>query len=200
MNQIPVDLNVFRDDAELKYMARHRQESGLRFIGNVHVKHTRKDKVLWDAWEPEHNTFTTEGMAYLLNIIFGTTSKTGAAIWYVGIFKNDVTPAVGDTAATKLGAAGTYGECQDSDYDSPATNKPAYTIASTSTATCTNAASKATFVIAASITVYGAFLGDAAAKTATSGKLMCAKRFASSRAVIADDELAVTYAITCTTS
>lgn len=200
MIQTPMDLSIFRDDAELKYMARHRQESGLRFIGNVHVKHTRQDKVLWDAWEPTHNTFTTEGMAYLLNIIFGTTSKTAAGIWYVGIFKNDVTPAVGDTAAAKLGASGTYGECQDADYDSPATNKPAYTIASTSSAVCTNAASKATFVMNASITVYGAFLSDAAAKTATTGHLMCAKRFASSRAVIADDELAVTYQITCTTS
>jgi len=200
MNQIPIDLNNFRDDAELKYMARHRQESGLGFIGNVHVKHTRKDKILHDAWEPTHNTFTTEGMAYLLNIIFGTTSKAASAIWYVGIFKADVTPAVGDTAAAKLGAAGTYSECQDADYDSPATDKPGYTIAATSSAVCTNSASKATFVMAAGITVYGAFLSDAAAKTATSGHLMCAKRFASSRAVIADDELAVTYAITCTTS
>ncbi len=200
MNQIPVDLNHFRDDAELKYMAKHRHESGLRFIGNVHVKHARRDKILHDAWEPEHNTFTTEGMAYLLNIIFGTTSKTGAAIWYVGIFKADVTPALSDTAAAKLGASGTYSECQDADYDDPATNKPAYTIASTSTAVCTNSASKGTFVMNASITVYGAFLSDAAAKTATSGHLMCAKRFASSRAVIADDELAVTYQITATTS
>jgi len=200
MNQIPIDLSNLRDDAELKYRARHKEECGLRFIGNVHVKHTRQDKVLWDAWEPIHNTFTTEGMAYLLNILFGTTSKTGAAIWYVGIFKADVTPAVGDTAAAKLGAAGTYSECQDADYDSPATNKPGYTIAATSSAVCSNSASKATFVMAASITVYGAFLSDAAAKTATSGHLMCAKRFASSRAVIADDELAVTYQITCTTS
>lgn len=200
MEKIPVDLSNIRDDADLKYAAKHRQESGLRFIGNVHVKHTRQDKVLHDAWEPEHNTFTTEGLAYLLNIIFGTTSKAASAIWYVGIFKADVTPALSDTAAAKLGASGTYQECQDADYDSPATNKPGYTIAATSTAVCTNAASKAIFVMNASITVYGAFLSDAAAKTATSGHLMCAKRFASSRAVIADDELAVTYQISCTTS
>jgi len=200
MKGLPIDFTSFRDDAAVKYAAKHAGESGLGFIGNVHVKHTRGDKILHDAWEPEHNTFTTEGMAYLLNIIFGATSKAAAAIWYVGIFKSDVTPAVGDTIAAKLGASGTYGECQDADYDDPATNKPAYTIATTTTAVCTNSASKATFVMAASITVYGAFLSDAAAKTATSGHLMCAKRFAASRAVIADDELAVTYQITCTTS
>lgn len=200
MNEIPINLGDLRDCSELGYAARHVRESGLKFIGNVRVEHTRQHKILHDAWEPKPNTFTTEGMAYLLNILFGTTSKAGSAIWYVGIFKADVTPAVGDTAAVKLGAAGTYSECQDADYDSPATDKPGYTIAATSTAVCTNAASKATFVMNAGITVYGAFLSDAAAKTATSGHLMCAKRFASSRAVIADDELAITYQITCTTS
>jgi hypothetical protein len=195
-----LNLQRFRDIADLRYAARHRQESGIKLTGNVHLKHTRGGLVLLEGWEPNPNTFTTEGMAYLLNIIFGTTSKTGSAIWYVGIFKGDVTPAVGDTAAAKLGAAGTYQECQDADYDAPLTNKPSYTIAATSTAVCTNAAAKANFVMNAGITVYGAFLGDAAAKTGTGGKLMCAKRFASSRAVIADDELAVTYQITCTTS
>jgi hypothetical protein len=137
-------------------------------------------------------------MARILNIVF--RAQTTEAAIYVGIFKNNVTPAVGDTAAVKLGAAGTYGECQDADYDSPATNKPAYTIASTSTATCTNAASPASFTINASITIYGAFLSTAAAKTATSGTLFCAKAFSSSRAVIADDVLSVTYVISCTTS
>jgi hypothetical protein len=139
-------------------------------------------------------------MAYLLNIIFGNVSKAAAAIFYCGLFKTNVTPALGDTAAAKLGAAGSYGECQDADYDSPATDKPAYTIASTSTASCTNAASTASFTIAGSITVYGAFLSTVAAKTATTGVLMCAKKFSTARAVIADDVLACTYVISCTTS
>ena len=153
-----------------------------------------------DSITKKTNSITTEGMAYLLNIIFGTTSKTGSAIFYVGIFKNNVTPAVGDTAAAKLGAAGAYGECQDADYDSPATDKPSYTIATTSTATCTNAASPASFTIAGGITVYGAFLSTSKAKTATDGYLMCAKKFSASRAVIDDDVLSVTYVITATTS
>lgn len=186
------------DRLDIRYAAKYRQESGLQFTGNVHLKHTRGKQVLHNAWEPTHNTFTTEGMARLLNIVF-RAQATEAAI-YCGIFKNNVTPAVGDTAAAKLGAAGTYGECQDADYDSPLTNKPAYTIAATSSAVCTNAAAAASFTMAGSITVYGAFLSTVAAKTGTTGTLFCAKAFTTPRQVIDNDVLAVTYSITATTS
>jgi hypothetical protein len=199
MDRISLNLTDFRDNAALKYAAKHMQESGLNLHGHVFTDHFRKGKLIHSC-DQGGNTFTTEGMAYLLNIIFGATSKAASAIFYVGIFKNNVTPAVGDTAAAKLGAAGTYGECQDADYDSPATDKPGYTIAVTSTATCTNSASAASFTMNAGITVYGAFLSTEKAKTATTGYLMCAKKFSSARAVIADDVLSVTYAITCTTS
>jgi hypothetical protein len=199
MKRIPIDLTNLRDSAEVRYAARHFMEAGLNFHGHVFTDHYRDGKLIHTC-DQGGNTFTTEGMAYLLNVIFGTTSKAGSAIFYVGIFKNNVTPAVGDTAAAKLGAAGTYGECQDADYDSPATNKPSYTIASTSTASCTNSASAAAFTIADSITVYGAFLSTETAKTATTGTLMCAKKFSSARAVIDNDVLSVTYAISCTTS
>lgn len=199
IKRIPLLLNPFRDSDVLKYAHKHKQESGLNFHGHVFTDHYRDGKLIHSC-DQGGNTFTTEGMAYLLNIIFGTTSKAGSAIFYVGIFKNNVTPSVSNTAAACLGASGTYGECQDADYDSPATNKPSYTIASTSTASCTNAASAASFTMNASITVYGAFLSTAMAKTATSGYLMCAKAFTASRAVIADDVLAVTYQVSCTTS
>ena len=199
MNKIPIDLSNLRDSAETRYRAKHAIEAGLQFHGHVFTDHFRDGQLIHQC-DQGGNTFTTEGMAYLLNIIFGTTSKAGSAIWYVGIFKNNVTPAVGDTVAAKLGAAGTYGECQDADYDTPLTNKPAYTIAATVTAVCTNAAAAASFTMAAGITVYGAFLSTVAAKTATTGYLMCAKAFTSPRAVIDNDVLAVTYQITCTTS
>jgi hypothetical protein len=184
------------DRLDIRYAAKYRVESGLQPHGLVTCDHFRGGNLIHTQTGP--NTFTTEGMARILNISF-RAQATEAAI-YVGIFKNNVTPAVGDTAAAKLGAAGTYGECQDADYDSPATNKPAYTMASTSTAVATNTASKATFTMAAGITVYGAFLSTVAAKTGTTGTLFCAKAFTSARAVIDDDELAVTYQLTLTTS
>ena len=196
---IPIDLGNIRDSAEARYAAKHFMESGLNFHGHVFTDHFRDGKLIHSC-DQGGNTFTTEGLNYLLDIIFGTTSKAGSAIWYVGIFKNNVTPGLTDTATAKLGAGGSYGECQDADYDSPATNKPAYTIAAAGSGSCTNAASAASFTIAGSITVYGAFLGSGAAKTDTTGKLMCAKKFTTARAVVDNDVLAVTYIITATTS
>jgi len=196
---IPIDRGNIRDSAEARYAAKHFMESGINFHGHVFTKHFREGKLIHEC-DQGGNTFTTEGLNYLLEIMFGTTSKAGSAIFYVGIFKNNVTPALGDTVAAKLGAAGTYGECQDADYDSPATNKPAYTIAAAASSSCTNAAAAASFTIAGSITVYGAFLSTVAAKTATTGYLMCAKKFTTARAVIDNDVLAVTYVIACTTS
>jgi hypothetical protein len=187
-----------RDNPIVRYAIKHLYESGLQFHGQVTCDHYRDGNLIHT--QTGRNTFTTEGMAYLLNIIFGTTSKTGAAIFYVGIFKNNVTPGLTDTAAAKLGASGSYGECQDADYSSPATNKPSYVIASTSIASCTNAASAASFTIGQGITVYGAFLSTSPAKTAVDGYLMCAKKFGTARAVILADVLAVTYVVTATTS
>lgn len=197
-NPIGVKLDEFRDSLALRYAMKHLHESQLGFHGLVTCEHYRDRKLIHT--QTGSNIFTTEGMAMILNCIFKAVA-TNVAI-YVGIFKNDVTPLVTHTAVTHLGNAGTalYGECLDADYDSPATNKPVYTIATTATAVCTNTASKATFVMNAGITVYGAFLSTVAAKTASTGTLICAKKFTASRAVIADDELAVTYQVTCTSS
>jgi hypothetical protein len=194
-------MNIFeklRNDRDLKYGFEHRHESGLKLQGIVTADHYREGNLIHT--QIGLNTFTTEGMARLLNIIFGDQSKAGAPIFYVGIFHNNVTPGVGDTAAACLGAAGTYGESQDADY-TPNTNKPAYVIASTATASCTNAAAAATFtIVVASVTIYGAFLSTVPAKTATTGYLFAAKKFGTARAVITADVLAVTYVISCTTS
>lgn len=202
---MPVSVNSLisniRDDAEARYALKHRVDSHAALHGIWQCDQYRKGELISGGYLEPPNTFTTEGMAYLLNVMFFTTSKAGSLIWYVGIFKNNVTPAVGNTAAVCLGAAGTYGECQDADYDSPLTDKPSYTTATTATASITNAvAGKATFVMLAAITVYGAFLSTVAAKTATTGYLMCGKKFTASRAVVDDDELLITYQINLSTS
>ena len=169
----------------------------LAFEGMVTLEHFRGDRLLQK--EVGKNTFTTEGMAFILNTMFHDIAKTASHVFYVGIFKNNITPALADTAA-KLGSGNAYGECQDSDYDSPLTNRPSYITEDTTTAVISNVNSKAHFIMNASITVYGAFLTNRAAKTDATGTLMCAKRFGTPRAVIADDEIYVTYQITCTTS
>jgi hypothetical protein len=196
MHKVNPAIESILDRLDIRYARKHQEESGLVLHGDVTLDHYRGGSLVHT--QTGSNTFTTEGMARILNVQF-RAQATDAAI-YVGIFKNNVTPATGNTAAVCLGAGGTYGECQDADYDSPATNRPAYTIASTSTASCTNAASAASFTMHASITVYGAFLASSQAKTATTGTLFCGKAFGTARAVIDADVLAVTYVLTTTTS
>lgn len=193
-----MELELSRDNGDLVYANKHLMESGLGFMGHVTLEHFRKGELIHK--QSGKNIFTTEGRNHLLDVMFGTTGKAAAAGFYVGIFKSNQTPAAGDTAAVKLGAAGTYLECQDVDY-TPNTNKPVYTIAASGSSICTNAASPAVFtIVAASITIYGAFLSTAIAKTATTGVLMCAKAFSPSRAVITADVLSVTYVVTATSS
>jgi hypothetical protein len=192
---IGVKLDSFRDDLALRYAAKYMPESKLGFQGIVTCEHFRDGKMIHT--QTGKNIFTAEGINHMLNVVFVATARD--AVMYVGIFKGNVTPADGDTSAVKLGSGGGYTACQDADYDSPATNHATYT-GVVSSKSCTNTASKATFVIAGSITVYGAYLTNNQAKTATAGKLICAKLFTSSRAVIADDELAITYVINVTSS
>lgn len=200
---IPKDniIESLRSDPDARYAAKHPVESGIELQGICQCDQYRDGQLIAGGYPEPPNTFTTEGMARMLNIIFHDIAKAASEIWYVGIYKNNVTPAVGNTAAVHLGAAGTYGACQDADYDVPATNCPSYTTADTATASITNdVAGKAEFTIAASITIYGAYLTSIQAKTGTSGYLMAAKKFANARVVIAGDKLAVKYAINLTTS
>jgi len=189
-------MNIITDEKDIQYAMKYLAESNLAMHGHVWTEHFRKGKLL--AFDDQgSNTFTTEGMASILNTYFKHVT-TPAAI-YCGVFKNNVVPALADTAAAKLGAGGTYGECQDADY-TPATNRPEYVIATTSTAAITNTASKAEFTVAGAATWYGAFLATSQAKTATTGALVCAKKFTTARTVEIADVINVIYAITMTTS
>ena len=194
-------IESLRSDPDARYAAKHPIESGIGLQGIWQCDQYRKGELVSGGIPELPNTFIYEGVARMLNIIFHDISKAASEIWYVHLFKNNVTPATGNTSAAHMGAAGTYGICQDADYDSPATNAPAYTTADATSNTITNSvAGKAEFTIATSITVYGACLSTIQAKTGTSGYLISGKKFSASRAVIADDELAVSYGITVTTS
>lgn len=197
---IPVKMNIepILENRELQYALKH-QGDGCKFCGKWRADQYRNGELISGGHQEPCNLLTIEGLAKLHNIMFWETSKAASKIWYIGCFKSNVTPAAGNTAATALGAAGTYGALQDADTD-PATNYPLYDTATTATAVITNAAAKAEFTIKAGITVYGAFLSSIQAKTGVSGTLMAAKRFTASRAVIADDVLAIEYELTATSS
>lgn len=187
-----------RSNDEMMYALKHHRD-GLQFQGIWQCDQFRDGKLISGGYPESPNIFMTVGIGRMLTVYFHDIAKAAEEIFYVGIFKANITPAAADTSA-KLGNGNAYLECQDADYDDPATDKPGYTTVDTAIATVTNAASKAHFVMNASITVYGAFLNTDKAKTAATGYLTCAKKFSASRAVIADDELDITYAISVTSS
>lgn len=174
------------------------KERSVQWRGDVFLDHKRNGEFLCFEEHMGKNIVPTEGLNTLLDTAVGAATQITA--WYVGIFKGNYTPLSTATAATALGSGGLFTECLDADYDAPATNRPAYTIVAASGGVITNSASKAEFTMAASITVYGAFLASSQAKTATTGKLLAAKKFDASRAVIDNDILYITYQLSATSA
>lgn len=173
------------------------RDQRISFQGEVWLDHRRNGEYLCFEEYQGKNIIPTEGLNYLLDAAIAN-QQSAITSWYVGIFKNNVTPLAADTAS-KLGAAGAYGECQDADYASPV-SRPAFTLVAASGGVITNAASKAEFTISAGITVYGAFLTNNSSKTANTGKLLAAKKFDSARTVVSGDIISVVYQITALSS
>lgn len=152
--------------------------------GIFDFEHIRNGETI-DRWSTP-NLVTNEGLNHILGVEFhGDTQITS---WYIGLFEGNYTPVAGVTAATITAAAT---ECTA--YDSA--TRPAYDEAAAASQSITNSASRASFVFNATKTIYGAFLVSASAKSATTGTLFAASRFAASKAVVDDDELLVTYTI-----
>jgi hypothetical protein len=113
---------------------------------------------------------------------------TQISTWYIGLFEANYTPVASVTAATITSAST---ECTA--YDEA--TRQEYEEAAASAQSITNSANRATFTFNATKTVYGAFLVSASAKSATSGTLFSAARFGSSKAVVDDDQLLLTYTL-----
>lgn len=160
-------------------------DNKLRVGGVFHCEHVRGGEVI-DSWE-QPNLVCNEGLNSLLDVYFhGTTQIT---TWYLGLFEGNYTPVATVTAATITSAST---ECTA--YDEA--TRVAFDEAAASSQSITNSASKATFTFNATKTIYGAFLASASAKSATTGTLFSAARFSSSKAVVDDDQLLLTYTFT----
>ena len=136
------------------------------------------------------NTFTNEGLDYLLNAAFGG----GAAItqFFLAPFSGNVTPNAGWTAASFPGTATEF-----TAYT--AGTRPQWVEANAASRTIGNTASQAVFTFSAGgpYNLYGMALLSASAKSATSGILVAAMRFAAPRLnQLAGDRLAIEYTLT----
>lgn len=159
------------------------------------VEHWRGDKLL--SKDQSHNVCTTEGLNKLLNVMFGGagTGNTQVTTWYICVFEDDYTPLISDTYAVPG-----YNELAAASFTEAA--RVAFVESTAVAKSTTNSASKASFAITASKTIYGAALvgggtdATTCEDTAGGGTLYCASRFSSSKAVENGDTLKVQITIT----
>jgi len=135
------------------------------------------------------NTFTNEGLNYVLNAAFGG----GAPItqFFLAPFSSNVTPNAGWTAATFPGAATEF-----TAYTNP--TRPQWVEANSDGQVIGNTASQAVFTFNAGgpYNLYGMALLSSSAKGAATGVLAAAMRFAAPRLnQLAGDRLAVEYTL-----
>lgn len=154
----------------------------LKLGGRFHVDHIRAGEKIDEFEFP--NLVVNQGLNHILDVVFH--GATAVSPWYLGLFEGNYTPVATVTAAT-ITAAST--ECTA--YDEA--TRQAYDEAAAASQSITNSASKATFTMNASKTIYGAFLISNSAKSATTGTLLAAGRFGTSKSVDDDDQLLLTY-------
>lgn len=150
--------------------------------GVYKLQHIRDGKVIDE--EILKNLVVDQGLNYLLSVSLAAGSQLSS--WYLGIFEGNYTPVPTDTAAT---IAANSTEC--SAYAGGA-RKP-WTPGAVASKSVSNSASRGDFVFNATKTIYGAFLISNATINGTSGTLFSAARFATSKAVVNNDELLLTY-------
>lgn len=157
--------------------------------GMWEVEHWRKGRLL--GKDVTKNLVCNQGLNHILDVVLH--GITPVSPWYVAIFEGNYTPVPTVTAAT-VAADST----ESTAYDEA--TRVEYNEAAAASQSITNSANKATFTINATKTIYGAFLASASAKSASSGTLLAIARFGTSRAVIDDDVILVTYQLTAASS
>jgi len=164
--------------------------NGAAVVGGYFDFELVRDGKVIDKWQ-EKNIVVNEGLNYLLDAaLYGAGQETP---WYIGIFEGNYTPLATDTAAN-ITANSTESTAYSEGF------RQTWTSAGSASQLITNSASKATFTINDTKTIYGAFLVSASAKSATTGTLFAASKFGTARSVIATDELLVTYTVEAATA
>ena len=142
--------------------------------------------------EPEEfsdNLVVTEGLNYILGAAL--RGVTPVSNWFIAIFGGDVTVGAAWTAANFTSNA-----TELTAYTASA--RPAWSPAVVAGGVITSFAAKAEFVANSTITVRGAGLLSASAKSATTGTLVAASRFTTDKGLADGEILDVGYQLTLT--
>ena len=139
-----------------------------------------------EKWrELNDNLIVTVGLNSLLTEYFKGSSYT--ATWCVGL-KSTGTALAADTMSSHSSWT------EITDYSESV--RQTIVLGTPAAGSVDNSASKATFSINGTTTIYGAFLANASAKGGTGGTLYGVVDFGSSRAVISGDTLEITVTLT----
>jgi len=139
-----------------------------------------------EKWrELNDNLIVTVGLNDLLDKYFKGSTYTAA--WYIGL-KGTGTALAADTMSSHSSWA------VDANYSESV--RQTLTLGTPSAGSVNNSASKATFSINGTTTIYGAFLTSSNTKSGTAGTLYGVVDFGSSRAVISGDTLEITVTLT----
>lgn len=162
-------------------------------VGGIFTfQHIRDGKII-DEWE-SRNIIVNQGLNYILGAsLAGDTPLTA---WYVGLFKNNYSPLSTDTQALFPGVG--VGNEATTEY-SEAT-RPLWVDAGAASQSITNSASPAVFTFVSPVTIYGALLSSNSTKGGTTGTLLAASKFSSSKVMAASDSLNIGYTITASST
>jgi hypothetical protein len=149
------------------------------------IDHVRNGEIIHS--QTVDNLVVDQGLSHLLDVTFNGATQITA--WYLGLYEANYTPQADDTAAN-ISSRST----ESTAYTEG--TRPTFTTVAASGNAVTNAASRATFTINATKTMYGIFLASNSAKQSTSGTLISVALFTNARSVISGDELVVTYTLT----
>ena len=159
-------------------------------IGGV-LRHTHIDAAGNEDVAVDPNLIVNEGLNYILNAALGGQSQVGA--FFLAPFSGNVTPAAGWTGANFASNATEFTAYTNS------TRLPWTTVPATAQSignSAALAAATATFSAGGPYNLYGVGLLQASAKSATTGVLVAAVRFASPRLnMAAGDKLAFEYVL-----
>ena len=143
-----------------------------------------------DSWK-ETNIVPTEGLNHIINTVLNGGAQVST--WYLGLYEGNYTPVAGDTMATFPGLA-----TETTAYT--ASTRLAGVFSAAAGGVSDNSASKAEFEFNASKTIYGGFISSVATKSSTSGTLLSAVKFTTSKAMESGATLRVTAGLTLTSS
>lgn len=153
------------------------------------------DRINGGEWTRTENLIPTEGLAHILNVALGTTSKPASL--HLALFSAAAQPAANWTAAS---FASTASEIVSMTEGYSAATRPAWTPTNTTTNSIDNmaAVAKVTMKTASSLTVQGAAMLTSSAKGGTTGALISASKYASARVFQDGDTYEIGYRISLT--